>query len=486
MDLNSGAFQGSAGGPGSSSGSSSSLAQGIGLRYVADGSSYTQQASGWSANKISNGLRGRTSWINYRNNQQFEYDIWRCYDPSISAWRLIGGNQGFGGQLSADILAGLPLVLALKPDIIDLQIGDNDLSTLAAAVTMANVKAYCDQALKAGVQQIWLNGCYPRMISDSGWPAGNVARKRRNALNRMKRDYAAITPGVTYINNDQTMLNPASANGEALPGLLYDGIHKTLLGALRAAQSVEQATSQQVGKVQWSVAGDDAYDAVENPMGNMIANGILQGATGVASGTGQYPTGAANNSSGTGLTQTLTTLADGTLELVITTTGKDAGNVQLADNLVAYGGFTFVIPGTFAKDLAFRMKAPVTYLVGPAVLGLRGQIRGSGTVDGASKTYFSYDMENYSISTQPIHYTTYWPCQTESMPGTVRPPSLISESDDTAIRFGFQVYVNPAVAGTTTVRIKGMIGGLVDLPWVRYGVARDHGLSTAPATEAQI
>lgn len=470
MELGVGAFQ---------SGSGAISPYGSGLRLVTVGSSYTQQASGWSANKITNGTRGRASWLNYLNNQQFDYDIWRVYDSTISAWRLIGCNQGYGGQFSAEILSRLQNTLALKPDIVDYQGGDNDLSTLTADQIWPNIKAYCDACLKAGVKEVRLNSCFPRMTSASGWPAGNVARKRRNALNRLKRAYASVTPGVTYVNNDQTMLDATSVNGEAAAGLIYDGIHHLQPGALAAARA-QSASSTNIGQVFHSIPNDDIYDAVENPFGNLLTNGILAGATGAATGTGAYPTGAQSNMSGTGLTQKLTTLSDGTLELVITTTGTGATSE------VAYGGFTFVIAGTFLKDQAFRLLAPVTYLVGPAVLGVRGQIRAAGTVDGAAKIYYAYDMEHFVSSSYPSTYTQYWPCQTESLPGTVRTPSLISESDDTSLRFGIQVYVNTSVAGTTTVRLKGMRGGPVDLPWLRMGVPRDFGLAQAPSTEAQI
>lgn len=451
---------------------------GTALRLVTVGSSYTQMSSGWSANKITNGLRGRIPWLNYRNNQQFEYDVWRCWDASANAWKLLGCNQGFGGQLSSQILARAPYILALKPDVLDLQIGDNDHATLTAAATMANVRALCQQALDSGVRLIRLYGSLPRLTTGNGWPAGNVARKRRNACNRMKRAYASSTRGVVYVNPDQTMLNLASADGAGITSLYYDGVHQVATGGLALCKAAEAAGGLTTAGVQRVIANDDVYDAVENPHGNLFNNGILAGATGASSGTGQYPTGCQNNSAGTGLTQTLTTLPSGELELVITTDGTGSATST------AYGGFVAVIPGTFVKDLAFRMFSPVTYLVGPAVLAARGQIRAAGTVDGAAKVYYAYDMENYVDGS--LHNTVYWPCQTESMPGTLRTPSLISESDDTTLRVGIQVYVNPAVKGTTTIRLRGMFLGQVDLPWVRFGVPHDLGLSVAPATETQI
>lgn len=441
----------------------------IGYKTVIIGSSITQHASLWGATKISNCTRGWMSWLNYMVGQCLVYQTWKYTNPNDGATYLMGSNKGYSGQTSAEILSRIEDIKALKADIYIIQQGTNDLGFTGG--TEIPIQTTIDNCLKTAKLLretgaiVIMTGEPARTVGAGGiWVSGGDARKKRHMLNKAKRAFALKNKGVFYVNPDRDLVDPANVDGEPYTGSSFDGTHYVAKGAYLWAKPIADVLLTVLPKINRTIVADDLYSATYNPRGNLVVNPRLTG--GGTSWT--------KATTGTGVSATYTSNADGTLTVVITTTGAGAanaeGSVTLQQTAVAKTGQT---------NEAYFTMCGIKSITGPAVFAAQGYLRASAT---GQTSLYAFDMERYTNASFPLTLNAYWPVQSTSISGMLKTPSLVCEYNNTDLRAGIYIYVDTSVAGTTTVILDGIGLYQDDLPWDILGVTQTSGLATAPST----
>ena len=255
--------------------------------------------------------------------------------------RLIGMNAGVASDHTVSMKARFQTdVLSKNPDIIIGHGGTNDLNNnVSAAEIFANVKDMIDRGLAAGALVVWQT-VFPKGGSGSDFTASQ--KLRRDAYNRMLKDYGERTKNLIVVDHDKYLTDHTDGTlwDEASP----DGLHLGELGsywqylglrdALRGILPPEDPT------LNWNFSG--GYDATNNPYGNILTNGLLAspGVTPGVKGTGVSGTVADNwtveRASGTNLTAVCSmdtfTLSNGktvpTQKIVVTCDGLGTSGNQ--------------------------------------------------------------------------------------------------------------------------------------------------------------
>lgn len=260
-----------------------------GMKIACIGSSITQHATDWGAEKMENDSRGYMTWLNALSGQRFYYATW----PSEDGTEFYGSNKGVSGQFSHEILARVHDVIGMGVDICIVQNGTNDLSSVDYETVISNTKALYDQLLEAGIFVVAL-AILPRNASvGNGWEADGEARHKRNRVNAWKRDYVEARAGIIYIDPAHYLINQDDVNGEPLSGLFYDGTHTSFAGGYLVGRALNDALSSIFPDRPSLISGADNVYHTENPKGCMTPNPTFLGTGGTpgAGVTGTLPTG---------------------------------------------------------------------------------------------------------------------------------------------------------------------------------------------------
>lgn len=236
----------------------------------------------------------------------------------------------------------LPQVLAFSPQPTHCQtgpIGINDISY--GVLTSAEIKS----ALLSAWTGLMQAGIVPVHVLDLPGKVGSVVgtitwttamKDRQNEINRWAAEMGR-TMGFPVIDPMPVIIDVTSSTGEALASMTYDGVHGTPVEGYAVDRLIaDYFLALGLGAPPKTVSRADAYDATNNPRGNLAtAGGLFQSgaAAGANQGTGAsgtVPTGWRNRLvSGTGTcVSSLVARTDGGLgswwQVVITSTGADA------------------------------------------------------------------------------------------------------------------------------------------------------------------
>jgi hypothetical protein len=211
---------------------------------------------------------------------RFNLDVWYQPDAPTAARdylsKLGGSISGAGGEHMPQTLARMDSVLALKPDIIVLDDGTNDISSdpidLAAAIE--RYEALLKVIRSAG---IWCVCVLP--VDRTDWPAGD----RRHEISNGLADYIVSLKGRSGIKvvDDRSDLADALAAGIAIQ---EDGVHLNTVGQwIRSAKLIPILNDMvQPGDFR----SRDFTTANTSPLGGLLGTaGVKSGVTGsVATG----------------------------------------------------------------------------------------------------------------------------------------------------------------------------------------------------------
>ncbi len=277
---------------GSTSFSSSQLNKGaLGNRIVWVGTSLIQHGQDFASTKNSYSARSAVTWTNILLKQRAFFQVW--YDAAAPLVAFRGSNKGVSGQYTSEILARIDAVIAIKPDIVILDCGTNDMAgrpdisdpNNIISVVWGETQQIVNRLRSAGIFVVLLS-ILPRATSVSSYNSGAAARKRARWMNELRRRYAQITPDVVYCDWGKFWTDAASADGAPVAAYTDDGIHQTPDGGYWSALPIVELLDTLIRPLASAYVGaDDVYDATNNPLGNIAPAGLLVG-TGGTVGTG--------------------------------------------------------------------------------------------------------------------------------------------------------------------------------------------------------
>ena len=196
-----------------------------------------------------------------------------------------------------------------QPDIVINSFGVNDISQgVAEATITANIAQIVALEQACNIKVV-LESIQARTNGVGGWTA--TMDKIRLMVNNYEQSLCArarltsLTPNVVCVNSDKYWVDATNANGDALGDKTIDGLHPSVGGAEYRALVIWDAIKQWVGQSQ-SIPNsqNDAYDATNNPAGNLLGStvGLFNGTGGTCTGTcsGTLAASWVVDSSGTG------------------------------------------------------------------------------------------------------------------------------------------------------------------------------------------
>ncbi len=156
-------------------------------------------------------------------------------------------NRGIGGQTSPQLLLRFSQdVIALKPEIVVILAGTNDLAGNTGLATQSmiedNLHAMVDLARAHGIGVV-LASVLP--VSDYPWLPGTSPAPKVRSLNAALERYAAAK-GVVYLDYYSALTN---AEGGIDRSLAFDGVHPTAAGYAVMAPLAEAAIARALGAV---------------------------------------------------------------------------------------------------------------------------------------------------------------------------------------------------------------------------------------------
>jgi len=148
-------------------------------------------------------------------------------------------NRGIGGQTTPQMLVRFrPDVVALKPKVVVILAGTNDIAGNTGPSTLemieANLASMAEIARSNGIKVI-LSSVLP--VYDYPWKPGLEPAPKIIAVNKWMKDYAA-RHGAIYLDYHSAM---ADARGGMREGLASDGVHPTEAGYRVMAPLAEKA-----------------------------------------------------------------------------------------------------------------------------------------------------------------------------------------------------------------------------------------------------
>lgn len=179
----------------------------------------------------------------------------------------------------------VPLAIASGCKIACVMIGTNDVGSVDIVAGLETAYA---SLLDAGITVI--AGPILPHSAPSSFSAADKAIV--DNVNRYIANKAATTRGIVYAPTLQYVTD--FATGDAITGLLRDGIHTTPSGAYRIARGFFDAVDKVLPSAAHPIlVASNSYDATTNPHGDILANGLMLGTSGsvINGATGTVPTG---------------------------------------------------------------------------------------------------------------------------------------------------------------------------------------------------
>jgi lysophospholipase L1-like esterase len=259
-------------------------------------------------------------------------------------------NFGVVGDITSDMLARVGTVVAARPDLVVLEGGANDMDAYTCAQTVANLRAMYAQFLGAGIAVVRPT-IYPRTGAAAYDATG---QNEMSCINTADRAYAAASghQGFFLVDLDDVMGDPATSPFTVRSGYLQsDNVHPNEVGGSAMGWAIAQVINKY--RPSWlapNVNQSDAYDATNNPGGNMLPALTFSGSGG--SKTGCTGTAATNftfsnaNAGGAACALTVAALSDGANEQTFAISGSKTGsNSYFTIGVAAGSARTYVNDG---------------------------------------------------------------------------------------------------------------------------------------------
>lgn len=260
-----------------------------GCKVVVLGTSLVQQSNAATSAKISNWSKGWVNWLKILG-PEFRCSVWH---DTADRWgrNFSGANHGVSGQTTAEIISRIMPVLAMRPDIVILDCGTNEIGANNVDTVYQAFAMICDTLRQAGIQVVVLP-ILARATSAWATDSANNERKKAHAVNQLKKAYAAAN-GCFYYDWNQDWVDYGNTNGEPRAGFSDDGTHYNVRGAFSTGRGAAQFLSTILQPRQPSVVSqDDIYDPVHNVYGNVFPNANMLGTAGTlgTAASGVVPT----------------------------------------------------------------------------------------------------------------------------------------------------------------------------------------------------
>lgn len=198
-------------------------------RVVIVGTSLIQHAnrlgpSTGTITSFSNWARHWMTWLCFLE-PRVRFETW-IDEADTNGRRFTGANHGVSGQTCDQILARLSAVIAMKPTLVILDMGTNDVGTLTKETIHAKRVQACETLRAAGILVILLpilaRGTETYAINASStrvsWASGGTQRKQMHWINHQSAYYAAAAGGVACVDLNDGYVDPASLTGEPYAG----------------------------------------------------------------------------------------------------------------------------------------------------------------------------------------------------------------------------------------------------------------------------
>lgn len=188
-------------------------------------------------------------------------------------------NFAVNGRTTLGLLDNIDASLASDADYALIQIGTNNIGIYTFEETIAHLQAIWQAYLSAGKQVIAL----PPL------PRDLATQANRDLLWRIirwieERRYSGVR-NFTVIPTAAAYVDPLSATSAPKTGYSYDGLHPVARGDYYTSKKVaEYFNAILPPPIETFASVADAYHATQNPTGNLLSNGILDGTGGTVGG----------------------------------------------------------------------------------------------------------------------------------------------------------------------------------------------------------
>lgn len=203
----------------------------------------------------------------------------------------LSDDFGVGGNKTADMIARMGAVVANTASTIIVWGGTNDLAATSPQIppttTIANMTTIATALVAAGKTVIWIVET-PR----TGY-SGSAARLLQ-VVDWQKTNLPAL--GVFVVDATEAIIDRTTSYNPR-PAAFPDNLHPSADGAYCVAKVIAALLRQLLPSYDPLCYGAaDSYDATDNPRGNLLVNGVLQGIGGSYQGATPTPTGDVANS----------------------------------------------------------------------------------------------------------------------------------------------------------------------------------------------
>jgi lysophospholipase L1-like esterase len=212
------------------------------------------------------------------------YSNYRVSMTQIAPWSGTVTNCGVSGQTTAQILANIGCVLAVKPDVVMMDGGTNDAAVnLTCATITANNRRIYQTLAAAGIYVVKMS-----IIPRSGASVFTTAQANvAQCANEYDRRYAEYTgtKQFYFVDLDPIVVDPAQTTWSIRAGYLVDGTHPSTAGGSVMGYAIAGVLNQLFPSWRGPIMNaGDVYDAVNNPTGNLLPNGAMTGTSGTLTG----------------------------------------------------------------------------------------------------------------------------------------------------------------------------------------------------------
>lgn len=256
------------------------------------GTSLVQHCIAASASALYATSRSWIAFAHFFSNGIFDSPNW--HDPRVfvgwetsgvlGATRYFRGlNAGVGGQTFAQVLARKEfLAQQLDCDLVVIDCGTNDMNPQSKESIQAAREQLCNYYLDNGIAVVLL----PILArATNSWAAGSAARKKADWINSKSRQFCRSKKDCHFFDWNAYWVDSGNLNGEPLSGHSSDGIHFNIPGAVAVGDALAKFLSSLLPPAMprvWSQ--NDIYDAIDNPLGNVLTNPYCLGTAGTRTG----------------------------------------------------------------------------------------------------------------------------------------------------------------------------------------------------------
>lgn len=239
-----------------------------GARFGFIGDSITQQGfvrSG-SGDVLEN--IGYATWLRQLSKQRINANI-----DSEFAENGATTNTIVTDYLNSAMTAGLDYC------VVAIGTNDTDGSSISFAATTANLETIYINLLAMGITPVAVPPL-PRAHDDS------TERNEHERIAWWVRTYAQNNTNIILADPTPVLIDAGNSDGEMLSGYTFDDLHPSPAGAYYIGKTIWEAVEPYIPKFDMRVySAGDVYHSSENPQGNLLSNGNVEG-TGGTAGTG--------------------------------------------------------------------------------------------------------------------------------------------------------------------------------------------------------